>query len=382
MKIGIDISQIAYEGTGVATYTRLLVEALLRNDKHDEFVLFASSLRNRKPIKNFVKGLEAKNVKVKFSFLPLKILEILFNGIHLIPIENFIGDVDVFHSSDWLEPPTRSAKRVTTIHDFTVYKYPETFSQRGGHDIVTNQKRKLFFVKNYSDRIIAVTQTTKNDAIEILKIPEKKISVVYEAADPFYYKREKIGTIRVKEKYQVEGRYILCVGTREPRKNLDRAIMAFAELTSKFPDLNLLIAGKYGWGEDSAKLKVQSAKLTEKVKILGFVEKEDLACLYSGAETLVYPSLYEGFGLPILDAMACGCPVITSDRGSMKEISGEAAVLIDPVSVKSISGAIAKICTDSNFRTKLSQQSLKKSGEFSWDKTALQTLEVYRTILE
>jgi len=203
MKIGIDISQIVYQGTGVASYTRSLVEGFSRIGTDNRYVLFGSSLRNLKILRDFAKLFDKKIFKPRFSFLPPKFLEFLWNGIHLIPIESFIGGVDVFHSSDWLEPPTRRAKKVSTIHDLAVFKYPQTFQPRGGHNIVNNQKRKLFFVKHYGDLVIAVSQTTKQDIIDILKIPEKKIKVVYEAADSDYFPRNQDEIKTVKEKFKI-----------------------------------------------------------------------------------------------------------------------------------------------------------------------------------
>jgi glycosyltransferase involved in cell wall biosynthesis len=382
MKVGIDISQIVYEGTGVAVYTRSLVEALLQVDEENEYLLFGSSLRHRHFLNEFFKGLAAKNVRRKFLFLPPKLLEFLWNGIHVLPIENFTGDLDVFHSSDWLEPPTREAKRITTIHDLAVFKYPETFAPRGGHDIVENQKRKLHFVKHYSDLVIAVSETTKKDAMEILGIPEKKIKVIYEAADPIYFQHSPELVAEVKKKFQIEGDYLLCVGTREPRKNLEKAVLAFAELAAANKDLSLVIAGKFGWGEESLGAKLQAVKLGQKVKILGFIEREDLARLYSGATAFVYPSLYEGFGLPILEAMSCGCPVITSDLGSMKEIAGEAAMLVSPQNPEEIANAFSKIYRNKKTAQELRLKGLKRAKEFSWEKTALQTLEAYRLLTD
>ena len=379
MKIGIDISQVAYEGTGVATYTRSLVENIVRLGKSDDFVLFASSFRGRQPVAEFVKSLPAKNIKKKFSYLPPKLLEFLWNGIHVLSVESLTGSLDVFHSSDWLEPPTRSAKRVTTIHDLAVYKYPESFSPKGGHDIVKNQKRKLFFVKQYSHRIIAVSENTKKDIMEILGVSDKKIVVIHEAADPLFFPREKEEREKIREKYGIKGEFLFCAGTREPRKNLARLIAAFAELSRAYPELDLVIAGKYGWGDDlGADHKLQNTR----VKVLGFVPKEDLACLYSSARAFIYPSLYEGFGLPILEAMACGCPVVTSNLGSMKEIAAGSSVLIDPGSVGSIADGISKVLRSDKLREELRIKGLKRVGDFSWEKTALQTLEVYRSLLE
>jgi len=389
MKVGIDISQIVYQGTGVASYTSSLVEAFSRVGTDNQYVLFGSSLRNNRILRDFVKKFDKEVFKHKFSFLPPKFLEILWNGIHLVPIETFTGNLDIFHSSDWLEPPTARAKKVTTVHDFIVYKYPETFSPRGGHNIVTNQKRKLFFVKHYSDLIIAVSQTTKQDAMEILKIPEKKIRVIYEAADPFYFPRDQDRISKTKEKFKIRGDYFLCVGTREPRKNIGRVIMAFAQLPKEFLGFSLVIAGKYGWGDENQISKIKNPastakrgeqRLDSRVKILGYTEKEDLASLYSGTKAFVYPSLYEGFGLPILEAMACGAPVVTSNIGSMKEIASGVAFLCNPESVESIAGAMLKITKED--QNGLRQKSLVRAGEFSWDKTSLQTLEAYHSLLE
>jgi len=384
MKIGIDISQIVYQGTGVASYTRSLVEGFSRIGTDNRYVLFGSSLRNLKILRDFAKLFDKKIFKPRFSFLPPKFLEFLWNGIHLIPIEFFIGEVDVFHSSDWLEPPTRRAKKVSTIHDLAVFKYPQTFQPRGGHNIVNNQKRKLFFVKHYGDLVIAVSQTTKQDIIDILKIPEKKIKVVYEAADSDYFPRNQDEIKTVKEKFKIKGDYFLCVGTREPRKNIDRVIVAFTQLAKELPDYSLVIAGKYGWGEDVAESRIKPAcrqgrNLESRIKILGYTEKEDLARLYSGTKGFIYPSLYEGFGLPILEAMACGAPVITSNIGSMKEIASGAAFLCNPESVESIAEAMLKITKED--QNELRQKSLVRAGDFSWDKTALQTLEAYHSLL-
>ncbi|MDP2649588.1 MAG: glycosyltransferase, partial [bacterium] len=179
MKIGIDVSQLAYPGTGVAVYTQNLIENLLKIDKGNEYLFFFSSMRRKPP-----KGWDVKNLK-----LPPLFLEVLWNRLHVIPIERFIGKIDIFHTSDWLEPPAKCPK-VTTIHDLAIFKFPETFIPRGGHDIVSNLKRKLSLVKEESKLIIAVSENTKKDIVELLKIPENKIRVVYEAAGEIFKKQD------------------------------------------------------------------------------------------------------------------------------------------------------------------------------------------------
>lgn len=188
MKIGIDISQIVYEGTGIANYTRRLVETLVKIsakggpasdwDKKNEYVLFFSSLR-RKLDSSFINGLTSSRVKIKQFRLPPLLLEFLWNKLHIFPIEWFIGPVDVFLSSDWVQPPTVKAKKITTIHDLIIYKHPESFQPKGGHDIVTNQKRRLKWVKKEADLIMCDSEATKKDVMGILKIKEEKLRVVY-----------------------------------------------------------------------------------------------------------------------------------------------------------------------------------------------------------
>lgn len=374
MRIGIDISQIVYEGTGVSTYTRFLVKALVSGNTQDEFVLFGSSMRKRQQLTDYVNQLEYKE-KTKFSFLPPKALEYLWNYLHIVPIETFSGSVDVFHTSDWLEPPARCPK-VTTIHDLAIYKYPETFASRGGHDIVSNQKRKLRLVKQDKDIVIAVSQNTKQDIVDILRIPEDKIKVIYEASEEIFTPSLSQDIERVKKRYGINENYFICVGTREPRKNLARVIEAFNSLNLE--DYQLVVAGKYGWGSDGSQFTVHGSQ----IKLLGYVPTEDLAVLYSGATALVYPSLYEGFGLPILDAMSCGCPVITSNLGATKEVGGNSVILIDPLNTADIAMAMESLAQNEKTAENLSIKGLAHAKYFSWEKAAGETLNIYRKAVE
>jgi len=179
MKIGIDISQVVYLGTGVGDYTRFLVESLLRLDRKNQYVLFGSSLRKKKLLDCYIaKLLKNEKVTAKIFYLPPLLLEYLWNRLHILPIEWLIGKVDVFFSSDWLQPPAE-AKKITTLHDLIIYKHPESFGKKGGHDIVANQKRRLTWVKKECDLIICDSEATKKDVVEVLKIPREKLKVVY-----------------------------------------------------------------------------------------------------------------------------------------------------------------------------------------------------------
>lgn len=347
MKVGIDVSQMAYPATGVAVYTKNLVENLIKSG--GDYVLFGSSFRQRKKFDVFPQA--------KIFPFPPTILEFVWNRIHTLPVESLIGKIDVFHSSDWTQPPTR-AKKVTTIHDLIVYKYPETSHP----NIVAAQKRRLAWVKKDCDKIIAVSKSTKRDIVEILHIPENKIEVIYEATTM------KKGAVKKPSRP-----YILAVGTQEPRKNIGRLIQAFQRLKNK--DIDLVVVGKYGWGHNNLKFEIKN------LKMLGYVSDGELANLYTNASVFVYPSLYEGFGIPILEAFNCDCPVITSDVSSLPEVGGKAAIYVDPLSISDIAEKIEWL---------LSLNSIKKSEiitagrlqaqSFSWEKAARETSKVYEEV--
>ncbi|MGI5841533.1 MAG: glycosyltransferase family 4 protein, partial [Patescibacteria group bacterium] len=229
---------------------------------------------------------------------------------------------------------------------------------------------------------ICVSQSTKNDLLKVFpQINPHQTSVIYEAAENKYDKFLKLKT-QDQEKKKASilkqyglNHYILAQGTREPRKNLDRLITAFNQFKNRNPGSTvvLAIAGKYGWGED-----VNNPN--PGIKILGYIPEKDMVALHASALCLAYPSLYEGFGLPIIKSMKVGVPVITSNTSSMAEISGNAAILVDPKSIKDISNALEKIIKHSSTRKSLSQKSVKQSHKFSWTQTAQQTLKVYQSL--
>jgi len=369
MKIGIDISQIVH-GTGVSFYTRSLVKALAKIDKKNEYILFGGSWRSKNILQEFTTEIRKanKNFNSKIFALPPSIAEPFWNRFRLLPIEKLIGPIDVFHFSDWTQPPTKAAK-VTTIHDFGFLKFPDVAHPK----IIAVMKRKLNLVKKECDLIIAVSQATKNDAVAFLGIPAEKIQVIYEAGPEEFKKTNQEEVEKIKKKYKIKGNYLLSVATLEPRKNLKRIIEAFKKLkTGKTQKLKLVIVGKFGWGE--IKISNHESQMPD-IIFTGYVSDQDLASLYSGATCLVYASLYEGFGQPILEAMACGCPVVTSNVSSMPEIAGEAAVLVDPEKVEDITRGIQEALEN---REQLIEKGKARAKEFSWEKTARETLKVYQ----
>jgi len=368
MRIGIDISQLVYKGTGVANYTTNLVRYLSQENKKDSYILFGSSLRQRFLLKKFVQRLKGTQVSTQILPFPLRVLDFLWNRIHLIPVECFTGSIDIFHSSDWIQPPSK-ARKVTTIHDLVVFQCPKYLDKQ----IIATQKRRLSWVVKECDAIIADSHATKKDIQHYLNIDSKKIHVVYLGIDECFVSQSKNAVERVKRKYNLPEEYILSIGTIEPRKNFARTIQAFQTIQHKIPHY-LVIAGKQGWGASITK--------SERIVNLGFVAANDLPALYTGASCFIYPSLYEGFGLPVLEALACGCIVICSDKGSLGEIAGKTPFFVDPEDVESIAHALEKVLKLS--RTACSRrvrQGIAHAKQFTWKKTARETLNVYRKLL-
>jgi glycosyltransferase involved in cell wall biosynthesis len=359
MKIGIDISQVVYGG-GVSVYTKNLVEALLKVDKENQYTLFFSSLRNK-----------IQNSKLKIFRIPPTVLEFLWNRLHVLPIEWLVGEVDVFHASDWTQPPAKRAKLVTTIHDLSFLRWPESVHPK----VLAVQKRRLEWVKREVDHIIAVSRATKKEIVELLGIPEEKITVIYEGVPEdvrkLKIKNEKLKII--KKKFRIEKPYLFAYGSRAPRKNIRRLIKAFRLLGGQGGNkYQLVIVGDY----------LPEGKLPKGVVLTGFLPREEMLSLFSQSQAFVYPSLYEGFGLPVLEAFALGVPVVTSNISSMPEVAGEAAILVDPNSVDSIAEGIKKAAFDESVHRKLVRLGMRRLKSFSWEKAARKTLKVYQKVCQ
>ena len=370
MKVAIDVSQIVY-GTGVSNYTANLVRYLLKIDKRNQYVLFGTSLRQRNKLYEFKKSLENfENVTFKFRFLPPTLFELLANRLRILSVENLIGqEVDIFHSSDWTQPKVKSknTKKVTTIHDMTVYLFPSSFDPK----IIKIQRQRLAKVKEEVDLVIADSQSTKEDVVKFLEIPDEKVRVVYLAASDEFRPADDEKVKDVLQKYKIKKPYILSVATQEPRKNIQKLIDSFEKIREGQPDFSLVLVGKQGWG--------QGFHFTEGVIWTGYIPKEDLIAVYSGCRVFVYPSLYEGFGLPILEAMACGVPVVTSNNSSMAEIAKDVAILVDPRSESQLEKAIKMVISLSlEDYQKMVRASLNCSRKFTWTKTAKETLKIYQ----
>ncbi|MCJ7827980.1 glycosyltransferase family 4 protein [Patescibacteria group bacterium] len=370
MKIAIDISQLVY-GTGVSFYTRNLVLSLAKLDQKNDYLLFGYSFRQMLLLKSFVE--EVKKINPRFESclfqIPPSLVELIGNGLHRFFIEKFIGPIDVYHSSDWVQFPSQAFK-VTTLHDFSFYTFPQSAHPK----IVSVMNRRLKWVESEVDWLIAVSKATARAGVELAGLKRTKMSVVYEAPAVRGSLGEK-PVEKMREKYGLKENFFLSVANLDPRKNLKTIIEAFGLFSQKRFDWSLLIVGKVGW--DS--LKSLGVKNRDRVVLAGYVPEADLVELYVQSAGLVYPSLEEGFGLPILEAMRAQTPVLTSNCSSLSEVAGQAAVLVNPRSVEAVVHGLERLVVE---REKLVELGRKRVAEFSWEKAAQETLRVYEKAKE
>ncbi|PIR97672.1 MAG: glycosyltransferase family 1 protein [Candidatus Doudnabacteria bacterium CG10_big_fil_rev_8_21_14_0_10_41_10] len=383
MRIGIDCRTIlnpeAGNRAGVAQYTYQLVKTLLKIDKLDEFVLFFDH-RARGVVKEFLEP----NTKIRFFTFSEYKKYLPFFYSHVLTASNIGHEkLDVYHSPANIIPFRYNGKFCVTVHDLAIYRRPDLFPSGQGFSVKYLVPRSI----NNAAKIIAVSESTKKDVEIFFKVDPKKIKVIYEGVDHDRFvpgdKTEKLPE-DLKRKYKISQQYILFVGTLEPRKNLIRLLEAYYQLTQKsleFKDhYQLVLVGSKGWLYDEIFEEVENRNLQNNVVFPGYLVASDLPKLYAHATAFVYPSLYEGFGLPVLEAMASGTPVITSSVSSMPEIAKDAGLLVDPLDVEGLANAMEKIITDKSLQAELSEKGKKRSEKFSWEKCARETLEIYREV--
>jgi glycosyltransferase involved in cell wall biosynthesis len=361
MRIGIDARLLGYQSAGISTYTRCLVQALAQVDAQDEFVV----LRSRSDDQPLV---EAPNVAYRHLLTPPhNAWEQIF-----LPLELSLIELDLLHSPDFIPPFRYSRPSVITVHDLAFRIFPET---------VTGESHRYYDqigrAVQHAAAIIAVSESTRRDLVERVGAPAERIRVVYEASDPTCRPMDRAAAMRIaREKLRVADNFILFVGTVEPRKNLVTLLRALTahELSS----VRLIMAGSRGWLSDGVFRVMRELMLSQRVMFLGHVTFQDIVTLYNAADLVVYPSLYEGFGLPVLEAMACGTPVVCSNTSSLPEVAGDAALLVDPRSVDQWVMAIDKVLGDRTLQAEMREKGLRRAAEFSWERAARETLAVYR----
>ncbi|OGS32363.1 MAG: hypothetical protein A2474_04320 [Elusimicrobia bacterium RIFOXYC2_FULL_34_12] len=361
-KIAIDARSVTEIKTGVGNYILNLINGLKEVDKENKFIIYTEKTRH------FLKKISVVSKVFRILFY--------FYDNFIFPFVLLLDRIDIYHCPAFILPLINfKYKKVITIADLGFYAYGNDFSKKW-------HSRHLKFMLPMSikkaDKIIAISESTRRQIIEIFKVPEGKVKTIYLGVSEKYRILEdkaKIGYLL--DKYRIKQPFILFVGNLDPRKNLLRLISAFHNVKSKINNLQLVIIGNRGelFQEDILK-EVNKGDIV----LTGYLKEDDVVCLYNAAAVFVFPSLYEGFGLPILEAMACGCPVVTSDVFSMPEVAGDAAILINPESIDEISSAIIRIIEDDKFRENLIQKGFKRAKKFNWKKTASETLAVYDSL--
>ncbi len=367
MKIGIDIRALKGTRTGVGRFILKYLEALGSRNESDEYLLFYNAMRGEMP-----DGFEGKrNFRLVRSRIPSKVLNLLWAYSPIPPVDFLTGKIDVFHSLNYQIPPALNAALVLTIHDLVFLIHPEMAIPSA----VSHFRRRMEYYAGRADMIVADSLATASDIREYLHVPSEKVEVVYPGTIPI--KAVSADDIsRMKAKFGLDGSYILFVGSLEPRKNLARLFMAF-DRSGLSNDFQLVLAGPQGWYFDKLRAEWNSLECKDRIRRLNYVTDEDLAALYGGAVFLAYPSLFEGFGLPILEAMSAGCPVLTSDTSSIPEVAGAAALLVNPLDIDSIADGLKRLAGDSDLRERLKNAGRLRASTFTWGKMADDMMNVY-----
>lgn len=375
MTIGIDIRCLLGEKhTGVGEYTMGLLRSLFLIDsknKYNKYKLFCNSFRKNKIIdifRNF------KNVKVYNFRYPNKLLNFSLKYLRFPRIDKLIGGVDLFFSPNVnFLSLSSSCKKVITFHDLSFERYPEFFSKKRQlwHKFINPRS-----LAEHSDLIIAVSNSTKNDLIQIYNIDSQKIKVIFSGIDKSFQPiSDKNCLDIIRNKYKLPEKFILYLGTIEPRKNIEGLILAFNKLrqNSKIKH-KLVIAGEKGWLYKQIFNCASKINYKDDIIFTGFIEDKDKPAVYNLAEVFVYPSFYEGFGFPPLEAMACGTPVITSSVSSLPEIIDNAGLLVDPYNINEITEAMMQVILDKHLRESFREKGLERVKEFGWERCAKEML--------
>lgn len=362
MRIAFDISPIQYTGTGVARYTRNLIENLVILDRNNTYTLFFNSFGNKLD-REFALTMEQwSNVVIKQFYVPEKLLHFIWNELNLFPIELLIGKQDIFYYSDWFTPPF-SGEKITTVHDMVFKRYPETVHRY----IRDSQEKRLAFLQRSKATIIADSYTTEEDIHKEYPKLNNNISVIFPGVHT--EKQTELFCSKTVHKYSLFKPYILAVGKNEPRKNLNKLIEAFTALNNNSVDL--VIVGPNGWGDQTMPPNIHN---------IGLIEDKELFALYQNALFFILPSLYEGFGFPLIEAMSLGCPTTCSNTSSLSEIAGGASMFFNPLQIDEMVAIMKRLTTDSVLRHTLSEKGLEQAKHFQWKDTARTILEILQNL--
>jgi len=398
LRIGIDYTAAVRQGAGIGRYTRELVRALAKLDRDNDYVLFAAvrgaavsdsptcwgggaASPNKLGTPARYSHELPKTPSFQMRSVPLsdRALAILWHRLRLpLWVELATGAVDIFHSPDFVLPPVRRAKTMLTVHDLSFIRYPQCADANLRAYLSQVVPRSV----HRADLVLADSQSTKDDLVELLDVAPNRIEVVYPGVEErFRPIKDQAYLEQVRKRYNLPPRFILGLGTLQPRKNFTRLIEAFASMqVGKYASLHLAIAGGKGWLYEEIFATVERLGLEEKVVFPGFVADEHLPALYNLADLFAFPSLYEGFGLPPLEALACGTPVVTSDASSLPEVVGQAGLMVKATDVEALAQAMQRVLEDNALREEMIARGLQQAKKFTWEKAAAKLLSLYEAI--
>lgn len=375
MRICLDVSILSdSRRTGVAQYNYELIKALLEENKTDQFILFGLTPFATYDYLSNLEFKEYPNVQMKIFKMPARLFRFIFliwQQLDFPNIEFFTGEVDVFHSFNWFLPPLKKGKIVATVFDTTSLTHPEWHHHRTTQLDLIRFKR----IKERADQIVTISKNSRKDYMKIDS--NTPIEIVYPAVPGRYNSYINTDSTKTLKKYKLKPGYFLAVSTIEPRKNILNLIDAYLKTGLKE---KMVFAGVAGWKNSQIISLIN--KHRDKIIFTGYVPEDDLISLYKEALCLVYPSYYEGFGLPILEAMSFGTPVICSNTSSMTEVGGNAAIYIDPFKTESIVSALQKISRNKKIISALSKKGLAQSKKFSWKNSAKKMNKIYQKLIK
>ena len=369
MNIAVDAFPLSMTlSSGISNYLNNILDNLLSIDHKNGYFLFC---------KNHFQFTERINLRLRFgsqteknSLSYVNTLWLFSSGVRMMKRDK----IDIFWGTRQMLPPFLPApiKKVITVYDLVWHYFPETMGSYNRLVLNLLAKRSI----KSADHIITISKATAEGLTEIAGVPSQKISVVYPAADSYKPLDKSAAADYIARKYETSVKYILTVSTVEPRKNLITLLRAFAELKNE--DIQLLIAGASGWKDSAIYAEYEKLGFSEKkVKFLGYVPDEDMNNLYSGASLFVFPSIYEGFGIPPLEAMASGTPVIVSNSSSLPEVAGDAGILIEPMDQTIWRETMLKVLSDFSLQKKMIKKGLEQANSFSWKEGGLGTLKIF-----
>lgn len=368
MLVGFEASALSGRKSGVGYHTENMMASIMSASPENRYVLFSS--RDVRNDEAFSMGGRLEYNDRHFPVRAAWMQTVLPSALRQVR-------PDLCHFTNYLAPVQCPCPSIVTIYDMTVFITPRfhTFKKLAlDHTLIP-------FVARRADAIVTVSNSARNDILRYLKVPREKVRVIPGAASAHFRPvTDQARLDDVRRRYSLDVPYFLYVGTIEPRKNLVRLARAFARLKKRGLPHKMLIVGQAGWQVGPIYAEVERLGLTKDVIFTGYVPLEDLPPLYSMAESLAFPSLYEGFGLPVIEAMACGAPVITSRSSSLQEIAGDAAVLIDPLSVDDLEENLHRLHADPALRECLREKGIARAATFTWETNARATLDLYKQV--